>query len=167
MIALLPSVEEVLKLPAARRVVAPPEWEDGNGHVNVTHFYRFHMEAAEAELIRVGVEDTYREDRGLSVFSMEQHLRYLAEVRIGEEISAHVRWLDRGDKVFHGISVVVNHTTGALANTVEFVEGHVDLRTRRLAPFPSDLAERIDAELERHRSLPWSLPLAGPMGVRR
>ena len=98
---------------------------------------------------------------------MEQHLRFHDEVHVGEEISGHVRWLDRGEKVFHGISVVVNHSTGRIANTLEVVEGHVDLDSRRLAPFPDDLAQRIDAEVAAHRALTWQLPLAGAMGVRR
>lgn len=163
----LPSLEEVLQIPAALTAVASPQWEDGNGHVNVAHFYNFHIRAADAALDRVGLDEEYRTVRGHGVFSMEQHLRFHDEVHVGEEISGHVRWLDRGDKVFHGISVVVNHSTGRVANTLEVVEGHVDLGSRRLAPFPDDLAERIDAEVARHRALTWQLPLAGAMGVRR
>ncbi len=161
------TVEEVDQIPAAVRTVAGPEWEDGNGHVNVAHFYGFHIRAAGAALEQMGLDDAYRSGRGLSVFSMEQHLRFLAEVHVGEEVSAHVRWLDRGDKVFHGISILVNRTTGRIANTLEVLEGHVDLATRRSAPFPPDLAERIDALVAEHRALPWQLPLSGAIGVRR
>ena len=163
----LPSSAEVAQLPEVCRTVAGPEWEDGNGHVNVQHFYGFHLLAAEGALRRIGVDEEYRTLRRRGVFSMEQHLRFHDEVHVGEEISGHVRWLDRGEKVFHGISVVVNHSTGRIANTLEVVEGHVDLDSRRLAPFPDDLAQRIDAEVADHRTLTWHLPLAGAMGVRR
>jgi len=163
----LPSVEEVAQIPQVCRTVAGPEWEDGNGHVNVQHFYGFHIQAAEASLQRIGVDDEYRSARRRGVFSMEQHLCFHSEVHIGEEISGHVRWLDRGDKVFHGISVVVNLSTGRIANTLEVLEGHVDLEARRAAPFPDDIAQRIDAEVARHRALTWQLPLSGVIGVRR
>lgn len=163
----LPSVDEVLQIPASCQAVAGSEWEDFNGHVNVAHFYAFHIRAADESLTRIGVDDDYRSSRRLGVFSMEQHLRFLHEVHIGEEISAHVRWLDRGDKVFHGISILVNHTTGRVANTLEVLEGHVDLVARRSTPFPADLAQRIDEQIALHRALPWQVPLAGPMGVRR
>lgn len=163
----LPSAAEVAQLPEVCRTVAGPEWEDGNGHVNVQHFYGFHLLAAEGALRAIGVDEKYRTLRRRGVFSMEQHLRFHDEVHVGEEISGHVRWLDRGEKVFHGISVVVNHSTGRIANTLEVVEGHVDLDSRRLAPFPDDLAQRIDAEVAAHRALTWQLPLAGAMGVRR
>lgn len=163
----LPTVDEVAQIPEACRVVAGPEWEDGNGHVNVAHFYGFHIRAAEQSLLRIGVDDDYRSSRRFGVFSMEQHLRFLHEVHIGEALSAHVRWLDRGDKVFHGISIVVNHSTGRVANTLEVLEGHVDLVARRAAPFPADLAARIDAEVAAHRALSWHVPLSGVIGVRR
>lgn len=163
----LPSVDEVDGIPASCRAVAGPEWEDGNGHVNVAHFYGFHIRAAEESLLRIGITEEYRSSRRLGVFSMEQHLRFHHEVRVGEEISAHVRWLDRGDKVFHGISVIVNRSTGRIANTLEVLEGHVDLVGRRAAPFPEDVARAIDAEVAAHRTLAWQVPLSGAIGVRR
>lgn len=163
----LPSAEEVAQLPEVCRTVAGREWEDGNGHVNVQHFYGFHILAAEGALRRIGVDEEYRTLRRRGVFSMEQHLRFFHEVHIGEEVSVHVRWLDRGDKVFHGISVVLNRTTGRIANTLEVIEGHVDLATRRAASFPADVAQRIDDEVAAHRALGWQLPLSGAMGVRR
>lgn len=163
----LPSVEEITQVAESRRAVAGPEWEDENGHVNVAHFYAFHLAASETALQQIGLDDDYRERSRCGVFSMEQHFRFYDEVRIGQEISAHVRWLDRGNKVFHGISVIVNHDTATVANTLEVLEGHVDLVTRRAAAFPEGLAQRVDAEIAVHRALPWSLPLAGSMGVRR
>ena len=163
----LPSLAEIEQIDEVCRVVAPPEWEDHNGHVNVTHYYGLHLRAAEGSLGRIGVDDNYRSSRRLGVFSMEQHLRFHHEVRIGEELSARVRLLGRGDKVFHGISVIVNHSTGRVASTLELLEAHVDLVARRTTPFPADLAQRIDAEVAAHRALPWQLPLSGAMGVRR
>lgn len=162
----LPTVSEVTQIPAARRTLAGPEWEDENGHVNVLHFYGFHSRAADDELARLGVDDDYRASRGCGVFSVEHHLRFFDEVRIGQEVSAHLRWLERADKVFHAVSVLVNHTTGRVANTLEVLEAHVDLTTRRARSIPDDLAARIDQELSVHAGLAWQVPLNGSMGVR-
>ena len=163
----LPSVAEVVQIPAALTAVASPDWEDANGHVNVAHFYDLHISASEAALALVGIDEEYRLAHRHGVFSIEQHFLFHSEVRVGEELSAHVRWLDRGDKVFHGVSILVNHTTGRIANTLEVLEGHVDLEGRRATPFASEVAERIDAAVAGHRALTWPVPLAGSMGVRR
>ncbi|WP_435202542.1 thioesterase family protein [Janibacter sp. GS2] len=162
----LPSLGEVTQLREACRTVAGPEWEDENGHVNVQHFYAFHIRGSEVEMGRIGVTEDYRTTRGCGVFSVEQHLRFFDEVRIGEEISAHLRWVERGDKVFHAVSIIVNHSTGRVANTLEMLEAHVDLGTRRARAIPDDLAARIDEELSVHSALAWQVPLNGSMGVR-
>lgn len=163
----LPSPDEVMQIPPTCRMPAPPEWEDHNGHVNVAHFYDLHINASESALGQVGIDQEYRRARGHGVFSIEQHFLFHSEVHVGEDISAHVRWLDRGDKVFHAVSIVVNHSTGRIANTLEVLEGHVDLASRRATPFPPAIAERVDVEVARHRALTWQVPLSGPMGVRR
>lgn len=162
----LPTLAEVTQLREALRTVAGPEWEDENGHVNVQHFYGFHNRASDAEMTRIGFTEEYRTSGGCGVFSVEQHLRFFNEVRIGEEISGHLRWLERGDKVFHAVSIIVNHSTGQIANTLEVLEAHVDLTTRRARSMPDDLAARVDEELALHTGLTWQVPLNGRMGVR-
>jgi acyl-CoA thioester hydrolase len=34
----MPTVEQVLELPALMEKLIPPEWQDLNGHVNVRHY---------------------------------------------------------------------------------------------------------------------------------
>ena len=163
----IPSAEDVLALPAAFVTVAPPEWEDGNGHVNVRHFFDLHMRGATADLLGRGIDDGYRERTGRSVFSVEHHIRYLGELHVGDEVSVHLRWVARGDKVAHGLSLIVNRTTGTVVNLLEVLEAHVDLRTRRACSWAPTLAEVIDDAVEAHEALPWSAPLAGGIRVRR
>lgn len=162
-----PAVEDVLALPAALVEVAPLEWEDGNGHVNVRRFYDLHMRGAHAALTAIGLDDDYRSSTGLSVFSVEQHIRYLDEVHVGDEVSVHLRWVARGDKVLHAMSFVVDRTTGRVVNVLEMLEAHVDLTTRRACSWAPTLAARIDDAVRAHEELPWPAPTSGAVGVRR
>lgn len=162
-----PAVEDVLALPAALVEVAPPEWQDGNGHVNVRRFYDLHMRGAHAALTAIGLDDEYRSSTGQSVFSVEQHIRYLDEVHVGDEVSVHLRWVARGDKVLHAMSFVVDRTTGRVVNVLEMLEAHVDLTTRRACSWAPTLAARIDDAVRAHEELPWPAPTSGAVGVRR
>ncbi|MBD5829290.1 thioesterase family protein [Janibacter melonis] len=162
-----PAVEDVLALPAALVEVAPPEWQDGNGHVNVRRFYDLHMRGAHAALTAIGLDDDYRSSTGQSVFSVEQHIRYLDEVHVGDEVSVHLRWVARGDKVLHAMSFVVDRTTGRVVNVLEMLEAHVDLTTRRACSWAPTLAARIDDAVRAHEELPWPAPTSGAVGVRR
>ncbi|OAB86361.1 thioesterase family protein [Janibacter melonis] len=162
-----PAVEDVLALPAALVEVAPLEWQDGNGHVNVRRFYDLHMRGAHAALTAIGLDDDYRSSTGQSVFSVEQHIRYLDEVHVGDEVSVHLRWVARGDKVLHAMSFVVDRTTGRVVNVLEMLEAHVDLTTRRACSWAPTLAARIDDAVRAHEELPWPAPTSGAVGVRR
>ena len=162
-----PAVEDVLALPAALVEVAPLEWQDGNGHVNVRRFYDLHMRGAHAALTAIGLDDDYRSSTGQSVFSVEQHIRYLDEVHVGDEVSVHLRWVARGDKVLHAMSFVVDRTTGRVVNVLEMLEAHVDLTTRRACSWAPTLAARFDDAVRAHEELPWPAPTSGAVGVRR
>lgn len=162
----IPSIEQVLQLEPALRRVAPVEWEDANGHVNVSAYYRFHMDASTRTARALGWTRDYRERTGNSVFSVEQHIRFYDEVLVGNDVSAHFRLLDRNAKLFHGVSILVNRSTERVANTLEFVEGHVSLSERRITPFPAELADQLDVVLAEHQALPWSMPLNRAMGLR-
>lgn len=163
----IPTAEQVLTLPPSVVMVAPPEWEDGNGHVNVRHFYDLHLRGAAVDMMAMGLGDDYRERTGQSVFSVEQHIRYLGEVHVGDEVSVHLRWVARGDKVVHVLSLIVNRTAGTVVNLLEFLEAHVDLDSRRACSWSPAVADVIDGAVEAHEGLPWSSPLSGTLGVRR
>lgn len=162
-----PTVEQVAALGTALSLTAPPEAEDENGHVNVAYFYATHMRATDVGFAHTGFDESYRERTGHSIFSLEHHLRYYAEVMVGHEVSFHLRLLDRSDKIIHGMTILVNNSTGLIANTVEFVDAHVDLTTRRSHPMPNDLTDKIDRMIEAHGALAWHLPLSDVMGSRR
>lgn len=162
----LPTVEELLSVGTAHRLVAPREWEDLNGHVTVTAYYDFHMQAVIRAIGGLGWSEDYIARTGNSVFTVEQHLAFYDEALAGHEISGHVRLIDRNERFLHAISILVNHTTGRVANTLEIVDAHVNLTTRRTVPFTDNLARMLDDMLARHRALPWSVPLNTGMGLR-
>lgn len=163
----LPSADQVLALPSMRVEKAPVEWEDQNGHVNVTAHYRFHMETCEDAFVGFGLDAEYLRHHGQSAFSVEHHVSFFDEVLVGHEVSGHLLLLDRSEKLLHAVSIMVNRTTGRIASSIEFVEAHVDLGTRRTCAFQPALAQHLDDLLDTHRALGWSFPLNGSMGLRR
>lgn len=161
----LPTTEQVLALPLGARITAPPEWEDFNGHVNVAAYYSFHMRAISDGLGQVGWDESYVARTGRSFFSVEQHLRFYDEVLVGHDLNAHFRLLGRNDRFLHGVSILVDLANDRVANTVQFLEAHVDLSTRRTVPLSGEFAEQVDRLMDQHRQLPWSVPLNQDMGL--
>jgi len=163
----MPSVAEVLELPADLERAVGPDLIDVNGHMNVQHYLLAGATGGEMLCRRAGLDADYRTERRLSVFTAEHHLRYLSEMREGDDFSVHVRVLDRSARATHLVTYVVDRTHERLACVVEILLVHVDLETRRPVPFADDLAAGLDAEVERSAALTWPTGACGAIAVRR
>ncbi|WP_040839452.1 thioesterase family protein [Nocardia brevicatena] len=164
---LVPDYRQVTRLPRELGpLVIPEEFRDENDHMNVRHYFDLCIEAAGRVFDRIGITDDYRAERGQGFFTAEHHIRYYSETRVGDEVSAYFRGIERSDKVVHGMALLVNDTTERLACTLELVGIHVDLTSRSVTPFAPDTATAIDREL-RSVDVAWSAPVCGAMGVRR
>lgn len=156
-----PTLDQLRDLPVQLSMAIPPEWEDRNGHVNVQFYVALYELGGWAVLEDEGIDEPWFERRDLSLFDLEHHLQYLAEVFVGDEIKAYNRLLGRSEKRFHGMYFIVNETQGRLAATLEYITACVDMRTRRTAPFSGDLAGVLDKLLKAHRGLAWPTPGGG------
>lgn len=141
----------------------PPEWEDRNGHVNVQFYLALYELGGWAVLEDAGIDENWFEQRGISLFDLEHHLQFRAEMLVGDRAVTYNRVLGRNDKCYRGMYFIVNETRGCLAATLEYVTACVDMQTRRIAPFPGQLADDLDRVLATHRSLDWTAPVCGWM----
>ncbi|MFN2320144.1 MAG: thioesterase family protein [Dermatophilaceae bacterium] len=162
-----PTLEQVLALPSAYSLVVPPEFTDGNGHLNIARYMQIHSDGGWAYFARFGLSEESAAAGGPTTFDVEHHVVYRREVLAGQEVSVHVRLVDRTDKALHAVQFLVNRTTGEIANTHEAVSLSMDLASRSIAPIPADLAGLLDAQLEADRALSWEPPLSGAMAIRR
>ncbi len=164
----LPSLAEVDQLGTLLTTRVPERYRDLNGHVNVRGHYDLHMDGAEAAFMQVlGIDEDYLERTGQSSFSVAHHVQFHHEILVDHEVSVHLRLLGRGPKTFHAVTVLANRTTGEIASTLEFVEAYVDLTARRSVEIPDEVAGKVDAILEEHRSLAWTLPPSHRLGTSR
>lgn len=163
----LPTYEQVLPLPALVKGTVGPDFIDVNGHMNIRHYLDHGAIGADVICRRVGIDDAYRAERRMGVFTAEHHIRYFAEMHEGDEFSAHTVVLDRSGRAGHLMSFLLDRTDRRLACTVEIVLVHVGMDTRRPAEFPPDVAAALDEWIDQANHIPWPMPLSGAMGIRR
>lgn len=163
-----PTVAELDELGTLIRQDIPANFEDLNSHVNVRHHYALHMAGAEMAFVDLfGIGAEWIDRTGQSSFTVAQHVQFHQEILVGHEVSVHMRVLGMSPKVLHVLSVLANRTTGEVASTIEYVEAHVDLATRRATAMPTQLAARVLTFATRHATLDWELPLSGRLGATR
>lgn len=156
-------VSDVRQLPLTHRTVVPEEYLDAMGHMNVmwyTHLFSMAMGGL-FDLVGLTWEEIRHYQGG--TFALESHNRYLAEVRVGETIEIHSRLLDRTEKRFHAMHFMTNQTQENVAASFEVVGAYIDLRSRRMAPFPDRIAAQLDWTIGEHRKLRWPAPTSGVM----
>jgi acyl-CoA thioester hydrolase len=163
----LPTYDQIAQLPAVDEQVVRPEFIDLNGHMNIRHYFDVASIALWRICIAAGMDQSYSDARGLTLFTVEQHIRYFSELRLGERFTVHGRFLERSERAVHAMSFVVAPDSQALACTFEASYVHVDMETRRSVPIPDDVAARFDAEIAAADALGWEAPVSGAMGVRR
>lgn len=105
--------------------------------------------------------------RRLGFVAVEEHVRYLREVHIGDQVSVHIRQVERSAKLVHFISFLVNRTRSEVAATFETVNAHLDLDARRVVAMDPAAVALLDLAIAEHQGLPWEAPTCGYLGIHR
>ncbi len=159
-----PSVEQVQQLPVSYRQMIPPEYLDTMEHMNVRWYMALFDTASWKFFESFGMDADYY-GQGFGGFALKHYIQYLAEVRVGETVAIHNRVVGRSSKRVHFMLFMVNETTGKLAAMLEGLGSNADMKVRRTAPYPDEMAARIDGILAEHQQLDWDAPVCGIIQV--
>ncbi len=136
---------------ALRRVI-PIDWTDYNGHMNESRYGQVYSDAADEVMKRVGADTDYVAS-GLSYFTVDSRIRFLAEVRAGETIHVQSRVLEGKGKKLRLFNEMYRED-GTLLSTGEQLLIHVDLGTRRACAPADAVREKVEALAAAHAALP-------------
>ncbi len=136
------------------REAVRPDWIDYNGHMNVAYYLLAFDHAGDAFLDYIGMDRDYRARAGGTTFAVDCHLTYQREVSEGAPLRFAAQLLAFDQKRIHHFHWMYHAEEDYLAATCEFLSLHVDLGTRRVAPFPSAVADRLAEISASHRGLP-------------
>jgi acyl-CoA thioesterase FadM len=141
-----------------------PEWLDYNGHLGDASYAIVLSAAHELVLEHLGLSADYRASHRASMFTVETHLRFLAEVSAGQTLTAATVLVESDHKRLRLHSEL--YADGALVATGESLYLHVDTAAGRTAPLPDDRQVRVDALREAHAGLPRPAYLGLGVGAR-
>lgn len=142
-----PSQELVSSWPVLLELAAPSAYEDANGHVGVVGHMAVYDRAAWSWMAALGM-DPSGSGGSSTIMDLQHHLQYLAEIMVGDELAVHGHVLARDARRLHGYWAILNRSRRGLAGTLEFLSIHVDLRARRSAAFPAEVADVLDAQVK-------------------
>lgn len=131
-----------------------PAWIDYNGHLNMAYYNVLFDRAIDQMWLELGIGPDYLKTRGGSTFTAECHVRYLREVHLGDPVEVHVYLIAADEKRIHTFEELRHAEEGWLSATSENMSMHVDMSSRKVAPFPADIRARVDRIVDAHRAVP-------------
>jgi acyl-CoA thioester hydrolase len=131
-----------------------PQWIDYNGHLNMAYYHVLFDRCVDEAYTLVGIGQDYVHNRGRSLFTAEAHVRYLRELTLDDPVRATFQLLDFDRKRIHFFQQLFHGTEGWVSATCENMSLHVDLDSRKTAPFPDDAATRLARMKAAHARLP-------------
>ncbi|MEX2126881.1 MAG: thioesterase family protein [Xanthobacteraceae bacterium] len=131
-----------------------PAWIDYNGHLNMAYYNLLIDRAVDEAFELVGLGPEYVRTRNASFFTAEAHVRYLRELAVDTPVRVTIQLVDYDGKRIHFYAELHDASEGWVSATSEQLALHVDMATRRVAPWPDDVLQRLAAMKAAHASLP-------------
>ncbi|TFF07596.1 thioesterase [Pseudomonas sp. BCA14] len=142
-----------------------PEWVDYNGHLRDAFYLLIFSYATDALMDTLGLDSENREASGHSLFTLELHLNYLHEVKLGAEVQVRTQLIAFDAKrlhLYHSLHLVNDEKE--LAGNEQMLL-HVDLAGPHSTPFTDATLERLVAITAEQADLPRPSLLGRVIGL--
>lgn len=141
-------------------------WIDYNGHMNDAKYVEAFSWGVDRFMKLVGITDDFRENNHYTVFTMENHVCYLAEMKLGEPFEIHMQLIDYDEKRAH-VFYELYGKDGKRAATSEQMLMGMDQTTGRPAPFPDAISAGVRDLADNHTLDKTPDEVGRVIGIRR
>jgi len=143
-----------------------PEWIDYNGHMNVAYYSLAFDWGVDGLWEEFGITEQHIKENLSSTFAVEHHVLYKQELKLDAPYVITSQILAFDEKRIHQFQRMYHATEGFLAATAEWLSLHVDLRSRRVAPWPDNILDGIRRVAAAQPELPTPADQGSTMSVR-
>lgn len=147
------------------RTTIQPEWVDYNEHLRDAFYLLLFSYATDALMEKIGLDQAGRARSGHTLYTLECHLNYLVEVKLGAEVEVRTQLVGHDRKrlhVYHGLYRAGGHQ---LLATNEQMLMNVDRQIGRSAPFDERVLGEVEVLQEEQRDLPRPLHIGRAIGL--
>jgi acyl-CoA thioester hydrolase len=137
------------------------DWIDYNGHMNMAYYHVLFDRTIDEAFDLLGFGPSYVDEREASFFVAETHTLYKRELTAQDVTRTTLQLIDYDEKRIHYYMEVRHAEEGWVAATSENLSLHVDMTTRKVAPFPDDILANLAVMKAAHG------PLARPPSLGR
>ncbi|MER9883966.1 thioesterase family protein, partial [Mesorhizobium sp. M0118] len=129
-----------------------PAWIDYNGHVTEYRYNQCFADASDALLQMIGADLDYVK-AGHSYYTVENHLRLLAEAKLGDSVYVDVQLLPSDGKKIHSFMRLYRSSDNTLLATCEHLMLHVSSNEGRSVPPLPEVFAKLKPLVDAHVGL--------------
>ncbi|WP_199794647.1 thioesterase family protein [Lentibacillus sp. Marseille-P4043] len=142
------------------------EWIDYNGHMNDAEYVRAFSLGVDSFMRLIGIDEAFREEQNYTMFTMENHVCYLAEMKLDEPFEICVQLLDYDAKRTHVFFELYGEDGKRAATSEQMLMG-IDQNTGRPAPFTDDVFAKVKELAENYTPEVKPEEAGRVIGIRR
>ncbi len=143
------------------------QWTDYNGHMNMAYYAVLFDRSAEEMFETFGLGPDYVRQTNCSFFTLETHTTYAHEIHAGDSVRIENQIIDADMKRVHYVQQMYHAEESFLSCVLEVMVAHVDLTTKKTAPFPADIQTQINAMLAEHKVITLPKQVGHKIGIPR
>jgi acyl-CoA thioester hydrolase len=144
-----------------------PGWLDYNGHLNMAYYHVLFDRAVDEAFELIGLGPDYLREHNASTFAAEIHTVYKRELKGADAVRVTLQLVDYDEKRMHHYLEVRHAVEGWVAATCENLSLHVDMATRKVAPFKTRILDNLAVMQAAHGRLARPEALGRVIGIRR
>jgi acyl-CoA thioester hydrolase len=144
-----------------------PEWIDVNDHMNVAYYVLAFDRGVDSLWDRFGITEEHIREMNSSTFAVEAHIMYRRELKLDDPYIITAQVLAFDEKRIHQFQRLYHAKEHYVAATAEWMNLHVDLTTRRVAHWPSNILDDIRKVAARQGDWPFPRDAGRQMGIHK
>lgn len=142
------------------------DWIDYNGHMNDAEYVRAFSWGVDRLMNLIGIDEQFREQQNYTIFTMESHVCYLAEMSLDEAFAIHLQIIDYDEKRVHVFYELFGEDGKRAATSEQMLMG-IDQGTGRAAAFPGDVFTKVKQLADAHTPDEQPKEIGSVIGIRR
>jgi acyl-CoA thioester hydrolase len=147
------------------RTTILPEWVDYNDHLRDAFYLLIFSYATDALMEHIGLDQAGRERSGHTLYTLECHLNYLAEVKLGAEVEVRTQLVAHDRKRLHVYHALYRPDDEQLLAANEQMLMNIDRQAGRSAPFDDTVLAQVQALQETQSGLPRPIHVGRAIGL--
>ncbi|SPO52809.1 4-hydroxybenzoyl-CoA thioesterase [Pseudomonas sp. JV551A1] len=147
------------------RTPVQEDWVDYNGHLRDAFYLLIFSYATDALMERIGLDADSRGQSGNSLFTLEAHINYLHEVKLGTEVWVQTQIIGFDRKRLHVYHSLHREGFDETLAASEQMLLHVDLAGPKSAPFSERSVGLLQGLVDEQQDMPPAEFVGRVMGL--